>query len=264
MLFSTNALLPITLLLALIPNTSAARTNRNPRDLNRAKTNGERLARGLPLLAPTRRDPTRVRRSSPSGLPIDGATRPPTPASTSYDGYIRASYEANNTQFGYLGKSLSALGTFQITPDVSDALLVQVDVSSAASIMEEFTPLKIKNGTTSPGNLAGIATNATEFDVGSADFGVLGLSSEVTSTNNSYSTAVSVPTASQTTIWDYEVSNGDISASWWGADQFSRSLDFVLAAPENLVFTAKVNDGETRKTFSDAPIVKFTLERIGA
>jgi len=92
------------------------------------------------------------------------------------------------------------------------------------------------------GLLAGIATNAVNFDPSSNDFGVLGSSSDYAGTANSYLEATSVQAAAQTSIWDFDVNANELSATWLSNDKLSRSLEFLLATPVDISIVASPYD----------------------
>ncbi|KAF9506451.1 hypothetical protein BS47DRAFT_1367358 [Hydnum rufescens UP504] len=249
-----HSLFPVILFL-IVPNLAFAPLAHPVADLaeDTSVTNGERLARGLPLLKPKWRDPTRARRSYPSPSPKVPPTGPG-PARPWTQGRIIPVLAADNTKLGYLGASFSEKGGIQITQDATSAMLVRFRARYRSST-EATMPLEILNG--HKGLLAAVATNSNDFDLPSQHLGILGSSLDSSGKSNSYSEATSVRAAVETNIWKFDSSTNRLTAKWVDEDKLSHSLEFLLTALGEIHIVGSPHDSEA---FPGMQKIRFIFE----
>ncbi|KAF7985611.1 hypothetical protein HWV62_3925 [Athelia sp. TMB] len=180
-------------------------------------TNAQRMARGLPPKAPTRR----------TNLP-----RQPRPSSTpprSITGYINVSFPADASEpSGYFTNSQNAFGEYESrSTDVTQALKVALSYSPANPSQLEITT--VNGPATQAANtpfLGAIQGYASGIDIGpgSANYLYLGsvphsaAGSSPIGGDNSFSTLTGISEAIESSFWKLDTTSGALTCEWINSD----------------------------------------------
>ncbi|KAH7108578.1 hypothetical protein BKA62DRAFT_682728 [Auriculariales sp. MPI-PUGE-AT-0066] len=225
-------------------------------------TNAKRMAAGLPINPPHRRNHADLaaRHPKPSSSPVPGRN---------LDGYVQIS-NANNGKFlGYIGKAYQVYGEYGPVNKINKALKVSVQgVSNHKS-----GPLQIvgKNGDKTYPNLGGLVGYASTSDAltaGNSNYlyigGVqqTGAGSSPVTGGSAFFDATSAQAKVESAVWQFNSSNRKITLQWVNPDGSITNGKLVLYKPDNVLLA--VGDIKAFRQEFGGPTVPVVLTLIGA
>ncbi|KAF8161460.1 hypothetical protein B0H34DRAFT_701015 [Crassisporium funariophilum] len=176
-------------------------------------TNAERLSRGLPLKAPTRRRDAVAARSQAS--PVPQAT---------YNGIIRVAAASNGEILGYMSKDLIVgVGIFQTTTLIANAAQVSFGLDIGATSGTDL-PITLLN---TPGPLMALiqGRDNTNPDIAPGSFHYLYFGGASLPGSAPDSPPASLPNTyagsgrlAETSVWNVDILSGVMSGQWTNTD----------------------------------------------
>ncbi|KAJ7915468.1 hypothetical protein B0H13DRAFT_1999845 [Mycena leptocephala] len=210
-------------------------------------TNGERLARHLPLKPPSRRSSARRAAASPA-------------ASTASRGYIQVlSVDESGNPIGVLGyvsRTTYENTQYLVQPSIADALLVAPSGDHNLVILNSNTPFHAFLGL-----VQGREDTSSGLATGSSNFLYLA-STEQTSPNatpqnvgNSFNTVSGGPFPAESAVWTYNPITHSLTAQWINPDS-SRAPTIAFVQGSAIYFSG--DPGAFQQTHS-APVQKIAF-----
>jgi len=206
------------------------RADPKPQLVVRGMTNARRLAEGLPLLPPKKRE--HAARSAPSSTPPE-LTR----------GLIEVWIADTGVQTGFIAQDPNQFGEYTITSSAPDALIVQFDRVTAS--IHGPVNIPAENGIPNfplLGAVTGFASTSDNLGSGSSNYAyVVGtnetpVNSHPASVGNSFSTTTGISEDSESAIWSFSFTNGHIEPQWVNTDG-SQPSTVVVFSQNTLVVT---------------------------
>ncbi|KIP11195.1 hypothetical protein PHLGIDRAFT_33538 [Phlebiopsis gigantea 11061_1 CR5-6] len=189
----------------------------------RHMTNGQRLARGLPLNPPMRRDGRLVARTSPTPV-VDAAGAAPTPvngASCSPRSGLIEITSTDGSITGYLADITTRFGQYGFSPNKTDAIEVQVHCDGNRF---DITTLN----TTAPygyiGGVTGLSSISNDLLPGSSNYAYFAGVTPTTpgaapcSQDSSFSHVTSIANTVESAIWSMDESTALLTPHWVNTD----------------------------------------------
>ncbi|KAJ6547029.1 hypothetical protein B0H19DRAFT_250090 [Mycena capillaripes] len=215
-------------------------------------TNGERLARHLPLKPPTRRSSARRVVASPAAAP----------ANRGYIQVLSVDENGNSTGvLGYVSKSTYAHTQYLIQPSVDDALLVAPSGDRNLITLNSDTP--------SPAFLGFVQAredSSSGLAEGSSNYLYLA-STEQTSPNatpqnvgNSFNAVSGGPFRAESAVWTHDPINHTLTAQWINPDT-SRAPTVAFIQGSAIYFSG---DPEAFQQMHSAPVQKIAFVYVPA
>ncbi|KAG6830035.1 hypothetical protein H0H92_002453 [Tricholoma furcatifolium] len=218
----------------------------------RELTNAKRLALGLPLKPPVRRNNNQGGRSQPSGLPGYSNNGSPNPGSSNNNvarGYVEC-MDQNGNSLGYLGKDQNSAGQYGVQTDNNDEsgrLLVSIDLNDASSGACDVQTL---NGPDSNlpffGGMKGYQSSSSDLSPGSSNHFFIGGTTQTSSKatpcdgTSTFEKIYSIDTQIESAIWNYDATSNFLSPQWINSDS-SNPTTYIGLYQNALVCTGDQN-----------------------
>ncbi|KAF7331120.1 hypothetical protein MVEN_02452300 [Mycena venus] len=218
-------------------------------------TNGERLARGLPLKAPARR--TKAARDSAAS---------PVPSYTA-KGHLLVRNASDNSVIGYASKDVS-ITTF-ITPNLDDALTVSVTlpVGATGGSQLNLAQADSPNAFTSFGLVQGRDDTTTDISAGSSNYLYISSTNDTPAGSspqqpgNAPSNLNGSALSSESAVWTIDIVSGTAFPIWINSDGVAATTQ--LFTQSNALFASGDLDAVYAK-FSLLPVTPITLTWVPA
>ncbi|KAJ7592677.1 hypothetical protein C8J56DRAFT_480945 [Mycena floridula] len=212
-----------------------------PQVEKRYLTNAYRLAAGLPLNPPVRRDQRRRSAAHHAHHPKPSST----PQPQLKRGFVEMLDADNGSPVGFVSKNFNLVGQYTVTEDRSEALGVQIDTAAAAN---GFVSMQSVNGPDSShpffGAIGGWTSASDDLGPGSPEvigYATLGAVLETLAhstpqvAGNSFTTLTQIKEPIESAIWSLS-DDGTLSARWVNTDG-SRPQVFAGVIENTLILT---------------------------
>ncbi|KAF5336361.1 hypothetical protein D9611_006593 [Ephemerocybe angulata] len=222
-------------------------------------SNAQRLAKGLPLKAPARRQPSRIwnRDAAASPLPRETVTG------------RAALYNQNGERVFYVDRNLNTAGFTSLTTDVDNALTLSVSFDTLQPVFTKIQVTMLNLATSGFPLLSliqGRDDTNTDMTAGSFHYTYLGGAAEPGSgpgstgsstIGNTYTDRTGLPRVAQTDIWTYDPATTVLAPTWINSNNDNVEIPFY--SQSNAIYGLK--DSDAFHTRYPAPVTgPFTLK----
>lgn len=236
----------------------------------RALTNGERLARGLPLNPPHKRH--NRRHLQPSGTPTqDGPTPQPTPVNPGKaycmprDGIVEI-IDGDSNVLGYLGDVTTQFGQYGYCPEREKAMKVHANCDGDRF---NLMTVGIDGAFSFLGGITGLDSLSADLLPGSLNYAYFG---GVTSTSpgkpacqqeNSFTKITNIQNTVESAIWSLDDDSNLLTPHWTNTDGTEEETHVAFHKSLNvLYFTGDLN--EFNNSIPDEDVVKVSFRLTSA